>query len=268
MSSSPHTSLAPDVTAGSAEDAARQEALKASGAIPQHIAIIMDGNGRWAQARGQHRFIGHHEGVVSVRDVTEAAVEIGVEHLTLYTFSTENWHRPQPEVEALMALLVETVAKERETLLRNGVRLNVLGDLSALPEACRDSLRALMAETDSLHRMTLHLALSYSGRWEIARAARRIAEEAAAGTLDPQAVDEDFFNTYLDTAELPDPDLLIRTGGEMRISNFLLWSIAYTELYVTQKLWPDFRRAELYEAVRDFQGRDRRFGRVPAASRG
>lgn len=247
-----------------ADDAAQQAALRASGAIPRHIAIIMDGNGRWAQARGQHRFVGHHEGVVSVRDVTEAAVEIGVEHLTLYTFSTENWQRPEQEVAALMSLLVETVGNERETLLRNGVRLNVLGDLRALPEACRRGLQALMDETASLDRMTLHLALSYSGRWEIVQAARRIAEEAAAGTLDPATLDEEGFAAYLDTAELPDPDLLIRTGGEMRISNFLLWSIAYTELYVTERLWPDFRRAALYEAVQDFQRRERRFGRVPA----
>ena len=256
----------PNSASEPADDAERQAALRASGPIPRHIAIIMDGNGRWAQARGQHRFVGHHEGVVSVRDVTEAAVEIGVEHLTLYTFSTENWHRPEEEVEALMSLLVETVAKERDTLIRNGVRLHVLGELEALPAACRRGLQALMDETAHLDKMTLHLALSYSGRWEIVRAARRIAEEAAAGRLDPAALDEATFTRFLDTSELPDPDLLIRTGGEMRVSNFLLWSIAYTELYVTDKLWPDFRRLALYSAIRDFQQRERRFGRVPAAS--
>ncbi len=263
---STQTLTSPFSVAAPADDAACQAALRASGPIPRHIAIIMDGNGRWAQARGQHRFVGHHEGVVSVRDVTEAAVEVGIEHLTLYTFSTENWHRPPQEVEALMSLLVDTVAKERDTLLRNGVRLNVLGALEALPAACRQGLETLMHDTESLPRMTLHLALSYSGRWEIVQAARRIAEAAAAGTLDPATLDEEMFAARLDTASLPDPDLLIRTGGEMRVSNFLLWSIAYTELYVTEKLWPDFRRQALYEAIRDFQGRERRFGRVPGAS--
>ncbi len=244
-------------------DAAAPQALRAAGPIPRHVAIIMDGNGRWAQARGQHRFVGHHEGVVSVRDVTEAAVEVGIEHLTLYTFSTENWQRPPQEVEALMSLLVDTVARERDTLLKNGVRLHVLGELEALPPACRRGLENLMDETAAMARMTLHLALSYSGRWEIVQAARRIARAAAAGGLDPEAIDEALFARHLDTARLPDPDLLIRTGGEMRVSNFLLWSIAYTELYVTDELWPDFRRASLYAALRDFQRRDRRFGRVP-----
>ena len=255
-----------DVPPAGPADAAEQAALRASGSIPAHVAIIMDGNGRWAEQRGQHRVFGHHEGVVSVRDVTEAAVEIGVRHLTLYTFSTENWGRPSAEVEALMTLLVETVTKERETLLRNGVRLRVLGDAGALPASCRAALDALMAETAGLTSMTLHLALSYSGRWEIVEAARRIAEDVAAGRLAPEAVDEAAVRARLATGDTPDPDLLIRTGGEMRVSNFLLWSIAYTELYVTDRLWPDFRRAALYEAVRSFQRRERRFGRVPGAA--
>ena len=237
-------------------------ALHAAGPVPSHVAIIMDGNGRWARERGQHRFLGHHEGVVSVREVTEAAVEVGIEHLTLYTFSTENWHRPAAEVEALMTLLVDTVARERETLLRNGVRLHVLGELAALPPACQAALAALMDETAALDKMTLHLALSYRGRWEIARAARTIADDVAAGLLRPEDVDEDAFAARLPSGGLPDPDLLIRTGGEMRISNFLLWSIAYTELYVTDLFWPDFRRAALHDAIRSFQMRDRRFGRV------
>jgi undecaprenyl diphosphate synthase len=244
------------------DDLAAQRDLIASGAIPASVAVIMDGNGRWAQARGQHRYVGHHEGVVSVRDVTESAVQIGIQHLTLYTFSTENWNRPAEEVAALMELLVETVAAQRQTLLDNGVRLQVLGDLDALPAACVEALQALMDETAQLTNMTLHLALSYSGRWEIVRAARRLAEQAAAGTLDPSAIDEQMVASHLDTAGLPDPDLLIRTGGEMRVSNFLLWSIAYTEFYVTDTLWPDFRRPQLYAAVRDFQLRERRFGGV------
>ncbi len=247
-------------------DLAAQRDLIASGAIPTSVAVIMDGNGRWAQARGQHRYVGHHEGVVSVRDVTEAAVQIGIRHLTLYTFSTENWNRPAQEVAALMELLVETVAAQRQTLLDNGVRLQVLGDLEALPQACIDALQALMDETADLTNMTLHLALSYSGRWEIVRAARRLAEQAAAGSLAPSAIDERMVAAHLDTAGLPDPDLLIRTGGEMRVSNFLLWSIAYTEFYVTDTLWPDFRRPQLYAAVRDFQLRERRYGGVPDAS--
>jgi undecaprenyl diphosphate synthase len=247
------------------EDLQAQRDLTAAGALPAHVAVIMDGNGRWAQARGQHRYVGHHEGVVSVRDVTEAAVQIGIEHLTLYTFSTENWNRPAEEVDALMELLVETVSAQRQTLLDNGVRLQVLGELAALPAACQQALQALMDETAGLTNMTLHLALSYSGRWEIVRAARAIAERAAAGDLDPAQLDEATVAAHLDTARLPDPDLLIRTGGEMRVSNFLLWSIAYTELYVTDVLWPDFRRGQLYAAVADFQRRERRFGRVPAA---
>ncbi len=248
------------------DDLAAQRDLIAAGTIPTSVAVIMDGNGRWAQARGQHRYVGHHEGVVSVRDVTEAAVQIGIQHLTLYTFSTENWNRPAQEVAALMELLVETVAAQRQTLLDNGVRLQVLGDLNALPQPCVTALQALMDETADLANMTLHLALSYSGRAEIVRAARRMAEQAAAGTLDPSAIDEQLVASHLDTAGLPDPDLLIRTGGEMRISNFLLWSIAYTELYVTGTLWPDFRRAQLYSAVRAFQLRERRFGGVPEGS--
>lgn len=238
-------------------------ALRDQGPIPQHIAIIMDGNGRWAQRRGMHRYIGHHEGVVSVRTITEAAVELGVKHLTLYTFSTENWGRPEEEVEALMSLLVDTVARERETLLRNGVRLHVLGDLNALPASCQRGLQALMDDTAHLNAMHLHLALSYSGRWEIVEATKAIARAVQEGRLTPDAVSQEVFASYLPSGALPDPDLLIRTGGEMRISNFLLWSIAYTELYVTQTLWPDFRREALADAVRDFQSRERRFGCVP-----
>lgn len=272
----PAASLLPDLTAtpvgagvldGRVESsepvAADVTSLRAAGTIPAHVAIIMDGNGRWAQDRGQHRVFGHHEGVVSVRVVTEAAVEVGIRHLTLYTFSVENWQRPPEEVDGLMRLLVQTVERERETLLRNQVRLAILGDLASMPPDCRDALGRLMDETAHFERMTLHLALSYSGRWEIATAARRIADDVATGRLDPADVDEAAVASRLPSAGMPDPDLLVRTGGDFRVSNFLLWGIAYAEIYVTACLWPDFRRAELLEALRDFQRRERRFGRVP-----
>lgn len=243
-------------------DAARQAALREAGVIPEHVAVIMDGNGRWAQQRGFHRVVGHHEGVVSVRDVTEAAVELGIQVLTLYTFSTENWQRPKEEVDGLMRLLVDTVAAQRETLLRNGVRLELLGDLDALPGDSRAALDALCADTAALTRMKLVLALSYSGRWEIVEAARRLAEDVHAGRLAVDDVTEDAFRAHLPSGHLPDPDLLVRTGGDLRVSNFLLWGIAYTEIVVTETLWPDFRRAALYDAVAEFQRRERRFGRV------
>jgi len=248
--------------AQTAEDAAAQAALRRRGPIPTHVACIMDGNGRWAKARGKRRAWGHREGVESVRDVTEACAQLGVGHLTLYTFSTENWARPPAEVSALMELLVRTVRREAGRLDRNDIRLQALGDLSRLPDRCRRELEEAIALTADNRRMTLNLALSYSGRWEITRAVRRLAAAARDGQLDPDALTEADFAAALDTAALPDPDLLVRTGGEMRVSNFLLWQIAYTELYVTETLWPDFRRAALYEAVRDYQDRDRRFGRV------
>lgn len=243
-------------------DEARQQALREHGALPSHIACIMDGNGRWAQSRDRLRFMGHHEGVASVRDVTEACAQLGIEHLTLYTFSTENWDRPRAEVNALMELLVHTVRKERETLMNNDVRLETIGDLSQLPPACVEALRKTKAETASNDRMVLTLALSYSGRWDIVQAARRLAEQAQRGDLDPAAIDERLFSAHLDTGNAPDPDLLIRTGGEFRLSNFLLWQSAYSELYITEQYWPDFRRSQLYDAIRSFQDRERRFGRV------
>ncbi len=254
----------PFVSAPDAPVADDVAALRAAGPIPAHVAIIMDGNGRWAQQRGQHRVFGHHEGVVSVRVVTEAAVEVGIRHLTLYTFSTENWQRPPEEVDGLMRLLVQTVERERPTLLRNQVRLRVLGDMAAMPTDCCDALQALMDETAHFERMTLHLALSYSGRWEIAEATRRIAARVAAGDLAPGAIDEATVAAHLPSNVAPDPDLLVRTGGDFRVSNFLLWGIAYAEIVVTPCLWPDFRRDQLLDALRDFQRRERRFGRVPA----
>lgn len=247
-------------------DARRQRALKQRGEIPTHIACIMDGNGRWAKRREKARFVGHHEGVSSVRDVTEACAEIGVEHLTLYTFSTENWERPDQEINALMELLVHTIRKERSTLMDNNVELRTIGDLSALPTKCQEALEKTKDDTASNERMTLTLALSYSGRWEILEAARAVAEQVDAGDVDVDDIDESLLEQHLGTAGMPDPDLLIRTGGEYRLSNFLLWQCAYTELFITEQYWPDFRRDQLYEAIRSYQDRDRRFGRVEAAA--
>ena len=243
-------------------DAAAQAALKDRGAIPAHVACIMDGNGRWAKARRRTRVAGHHEGVLSVRDVTEACAQLGVGHLTLYTFSTENWHRPAAEVSALMELLVRTLRKEAERLHDNGIRLTAIGDLDRLPARARREFDEALALTAGNARMTLTLAISYGSRWEITEAVRRLARDVQAGRLDPDAITEQSVSGALQTAGTPDPDLLVRTAGEMRLSNFLLWQIAYTELVVTERFWPDFRREALYEAIRSFQDRDRRFGRV------
>ncbi len=248
------------------EDAAAQAALKARGPIPVHVACIMDGNGRWAKSQGKRRVAGHREGVESVRDVTEACAQLGVEHLTLYTFSTENWARPRAEVTALMELLVRTLRREAERLDRNDIRLRAFGDLGRLPDRCARELDEAMAMTADNRRMTLNLALSYSGRWELTRAVQRIARDVAAGRLDPEAISEGTISAALETAPMPDPDLLIRTSGELRVSNFLLWQIAYTELYVTHLYWPAFRREALYDAIRSYQDRDRRFGRVREAT--
>lgn len=245
-----------------AADAAAQKALRERGPLPAHIAIIMDGNGRWARERGESRIVGHHEGVESVRDVTEACAELGVSYLTLYTFSTENWARPEAEVHGLMRLLIHTIQQERPTLKKNDIRLRAIGDLERLPADTFDELQRTIGETAGNRRMTLTMAISYSGRWEITQAAREIARQVRQGTLDPAQVDESLLTSMMTTNEMPDPDLLVRTGGEMRVSNFLLWQIAYTEIHITNKFWPAFRRAQLYEAIRDFQDRDRRFGRV------
>ncbi len=246
----------------SAPDAERQQALRARGALPEHIAVIMDGNGRWAGRRSLPRVAGHREGTASVRDVTETCAQLGVPYLTLYTFSTENWLRPAGEVNALMTLLVRTIRRERKTLMENDIRLRTVGDTSQLPEACREALAATCAETASNTRLTLSLALSYSGRWDLTRAVRTLARRVQQGELAPEAIDEAALAGALTTAALPDPDLLVRTGGEQRLSNFMLWEMAYTELYITPQYWPDFRREALYEAIRSFQDRDRRFGRV------
>lgn len=230
--------------------------------LPQHVAIIMDGNGRWAKKRHKHRTFGHQQGVVSVRETTEAAAELGIKHLTLYAFSTENWNRPKFEIDALMHLLVKTIHKETKTLNENNIRLSAIGDLTFLPKDCYKELMKAIDSTANNTRTTLNLALSYSARWEIANAAKKIAEDAKNNQLSTNNIDSNLFQQYLTTSEVPDPDILIRTGGNLRVSNFLLWQIAYAELYFTETLWPDFRKNDFYKAVIDFQSRERRFGRT------
>ena len=234
--------------------------------IPKHVAIIMDGNGRWAQQQGADRIFGHHEGVNSVREVVEAAAEKGVQYLTLYAFSTENWGRPKDEVDGLMELLVNTLKKEIKSLHDNRVKLETIGSIDHLPELCQTNLAEAIEATSKNTGLILILALSYSGRWEIARAAKKIASDASLGKINPDDVDEIFFSNYLSTSGVPDPELLIRTSGEMRISNFLLWQLAYTEFFITSKLWPDFRKEDLYEAITSYQHRERRFGKITEPS--
>lgn len=230
--------------------------------LPSHIAVIMDGNGRWAKLHGKPRVFGHKNGVVSVREITEAAAELGISYLTLYAFSTENWSRPQLEVNALMALLVETIKKELNTLHKNNIRLHAIGDLSRLPEKTRSALQEAIDATSCNDRMTLILALNYSSRWEIVEAAKALAQKVRDGQISPENIDAEMFSRHLTTASIPDPELLIRTSGEYRISNFLLWQSAYAEFYFTQVLWPDFRKDDLYRAIIDFQNRERRFGKI------
>ncbi len=247
-------------------DSKAQERLKSNGQIPGHIAIIMDGNGRWARQRKLRRFRGHREGVRSVRDIVEASAKLGVNNLTLYTFSTENWNRSDTEVNALMKLLIRTLRRELETFTRNGIRLRAIGDRNKLPKDARIELQETIDACSRNTGMTLVLALSYSGRWELTETVRKLAVRVKNGILHPDQIDEEMISNALDTAGIPDPDLLIRTGSEVRISNFLLWQIAYTELYFTETYWPDFRRGHLYEAVRSYQDRERRFGQIPDPS--
>lgn len=229
--------------------------------LPKHIAIIMDGNGRWAKERGYDRIFGHQNGVTSVRETTEAAAEIGIEYLTLYAFSTENWNRPQSEVDALMELLIDTIEKETPTLNKNNVRLMAIGDLSRLPEGAAAKLQRCIGQTSENSGLTLVLALSYSARWEITTAMKNICREVLAGTYSIDDINDDLISKHLTTNSIPDPDLMIRTSGEERISNFLLWQIAYSELYFTKTHWPAFRKENFYEAICEFQQRERRFGR-------
>lgn len=244
------------------DDSRLQQALRANGSIPRHIAMIMDGNGRWAKQQGKTRVAGHYEGVESVRDISEACAEIGVDYLTLYTFSTENWNRPAREVNALMKLLIHTIRKERKTLVRNQIRLKAIGALDKLPRPCLEELNETMEYTSHLDRMTLVLALSYSGRWDIQQATQKIAHKVQQGLLDPDEITEQTIQDHLSTTNYPDPELLIRTGGELRVSNFLLWQMSYSEMYLTDRFWPEFRRPQLYKAIESYQNRDRRFGRV------
>ena len=229
--------------------------------LPKHIAIIMDGNGRWAKERGYDRIFGHQNGVVSVRETTEAAAEIGIEYLTLYAFSTENWSRPQSEVDALMELLIDTIEKETPTLNKNNVRLMAIGDLSRLPGNAGEKLQRCIAQTGKNTGLALVLALSYSSRWEITNALKNICTEIKAGKYSIDDINDELISNHLTTKSIPDPDLMIRTSGEERISNFLLWQIAYSELYFTKTHWPEFRKENFYQAIYEFQQRERRFGK-------
>jgi len=237
-------------------------ALVARGGLPRHVAIIMDGNGRWAEARGKPRIHGHHAGMGSVRAVIEAAGDVGVPYLTLYAFSQENWKRPRAEVQALMTLLRRYIASEREELIEAGVRVRAIGETERLVPAARRELARLVEETADNDDLVVTLALSYGGRAEIVEAARQLAREAAAGEIDPEGIDEEAFADRLYAPDIPDPDLLIRTSGEMRLSNFLLWQLAYTELYITEVLWPDFDQQAFFDALTAYQKRERRFGTV------
>lgn len=230
--------------------------------LPQHIAVIMDGNGRWAKQQGKLRVFGHQNGVGAVRAVSEACAELGVKYLTLYAFSTENWNRSQLEVDTLMRLLSKTIAEEVKTLNDNNIKLNAIGDLSRLPKYNYDALMKAIEDTKNNGRMTLTLCLSYSGRWEITDATKRIAEKVKSGELDIEQIDEKCFSDNLSTSGMPDPELLVRTSGEERISNFLLWQLAYSEFYFTDKFWPDFGKEDLYQAIVDYQSRERRFGKT------
>ncbi|MDE7387995.1 MAG: isoprenyl transferase [Muribaculaceae bacterium] len=232
------------------------------GRVPTHVAVIMDGNGRWAKARGLDRSEGHIEGVNTVRKITEIASEAGVKYLTLYTFSTENWNRPQAEVDALMTLVGVAITRETPDLIRNNVRLTIMGDLDRMPQAPLDMLRQCMSDTAHCTGLVLNLAISYSSRWEITAAARAIAREVAAGRLTPDEVTDEVMAAHMASPSIPDPDLLVRTGGDYRISNYLLWQIAYSELYFTDLYWPDFGKEDFLEAIRAYQHRQRRFGRT------
>lgn len=230
--------------------------------LPFHIAVIMDGNGRWARQRGLDRVLGHQQGVNAVRNVIEAAAELGISYLTLYAFSTENWGRPDEEVSALMGIMIQSLNKETDTLIKNNIRMMTIGDVDRLADDVRERLYETINLTSSCTGLNLVVAISYSSRWEITEAARKLAKDVKNGIVDTDSVDEEKFEEYLTTAGIPDPDLMIRTSGEMRISNFLLWQMAYTELYITEVLWPDFGKDDLYKAVIEYQSRERRFGKT------
>lgn len=246
----------------SASDEKLQQELKKSGEIPKHIAIIMDGNGRWAKKRGLPRVAGHKRGVDTVKDIVEACAEIGVKYLTLYTFSTENWKRPKDEVSTLMRLLLNSLKDRVDELCENDIKLTTIGDTDALPYEVQKQLKADIERTKNNKKMVLNLALSYSGRWEILEAVKKISRAVEKGDIKADEINEQLFSKFLTTKDLPDPDLVIRTSGEFRVSNFLLWQIAYSEFVITEIYWPDFNRHHLYESIRAFQKRERRFGKV------
>lgn len=245
-----------------AHDKETQDRLISECKIPAHIAIIMDGNGRWAKNRGNIRTYGHKAGVDSVRDITEACAQIGVKYLTLYAFSTENWGRPKMEVRALTRLLRNSLRKEAANLKENNIKLETIGQIDRFPESCRRELQNAIELTKDNDRLHLCLALSYSGRWDITQAVKKLSQKAKDGDINPNDIDDEMISAHLSTAEMPDPELIIRTSGEYRLSNFLLWQLAYSELYITKTYWPDFHREELYEAIQSFQERKRRFGKL------
>ncbi|NTV92571.1 MAG: isoprenyl transferase [Chlorobiaceae bacterium] len=249
-------------TVSDAEDKKIQADLKASCDLPEHIAIIMDGNGRWAKLKGKTRIEGHIAGVESVRDIVEASRQLGISCLTLFTFSTENWNRPEKEISALMRLLIKVLRKEARALHDNNIKLNVIGNTALLPEKVQTVLDETMALTGHNNGLVLSIALSYSGKWDIVEACRSLAKEVKAGRITPEMIDEHMFETCLSTGAIPDPELLIRTSGEYRVSNFMLWQSAYSEIYFTKTYWPDFKRTQFYAALRDYLSRERRFGQT------
>jgi undecaprenyl diphosphate synthase len=244
------------------DDIRIQNELKSSCELPRHVGIIMDGNGRWARLKGKSRVEGHVAGVESVRDIVEASSQLGISCLTLFTFSIENWKRPENEISALMRLLIKVLKKETRQLHDNNIRLHVIGDLNMVSDEVMKTLNDTMELTKNNNAMMLNIALSYSGKWDIVQACRNIAEKVRAGVIDPGTIDENMIDKFLSTVSMPDPELLIRTSGEFRISNFMLWQSAYSEIYFTNTYWPDFRRTQLYEAIREFQNRERRFGQT------
>jgi undecaprenyl diphosphate synthase len=244
------------------KDLEKIEEVKNFGFIPKHIAIIMDGNGRWAKKKGLPRAAGHRKGIITVREIVEACAKLGVKYLTLYTFSTENWQRPKTEVSTLMRLIVKSLKDETDQLHKNNIRLTSIGNSEMLPKEVREELEDAFEKTKMNTKMTLNLALSYSGRWELTDAVNKIAKDVKEGILELEDISENTISSYLNTSDMPDPELLIRSGGEMRISNFLLWQIAYSEIFISDVLWPEFKTLNLIEAIKEFQSRERRFGLV------
>lgn len=230
--------------------------------LPKHIAVIMDGNGRWAKKQGARRIFGHQNAIKAVRDISEGSAELGIQYLTLYAFSTENWNRPKAEIKGLMELLVATIRKETETLIKNNIMLKAIGDIESLPSKCKRELSEAMEITKDNSGLTLILALSYSGRWDIVQGIKSLLKDVKNELISEEDINQELFSRYLSTSNIPDPELLIRTSGEMRISNFLLWQMAYTELYITELLWPDFRKEHLMDAIISYQNRERRFGKI------